>query len=1159
MAADILARHSLTNRIAASTLLICLLGLWSLLFYASRVLHGDMERMLGEQQYSTAAVLAADIDDDLQLRFKVLENTAKEITPALLARPAALQLFLEERTSLQDLFNLGAIIVAPDGRAIADLPRSSGRIGINYMETDAIAVALRQGRSGVSRPVLGKKTKAPVFAMAVPIRNAKHEVVAALAGGINLEKPSFLDKLALGHVGKSGGLLLVSAPHRLIVTATDPSRTMMPVTAPGTSPLIDRFVAGHEGSGVFIDPLGTEVLASGKMIPIANWCLVVSLPTEEAFAPLQDMRNHMVLATLVLSLLTAGLSWWIVRCQLAPLVKTSRQLGRLEDDTLPAQALAVQRQDEVGLLIDNFNRLLEASKRHEAQYREAESRLRQALDTALLGDWEVDLATLRIQRSRRDAEIFGQPASATEWTQSSFLEHVHPEDRPWMAELISRQAGSGEDFRAEFRIIRDDKAIRWVWASGSVFKDTEGKPVKVFGVIGDITEQKTAEIALRQSEQYKQSILDSVNQEVVVLDQDGVITLVNAAWRRFALENSAAPGRAADSTGLGVNYLNICLAGDGDGCRDAGKAYAGIRNVLDGTLPSFTFEYDCHTPGRQRWYEMTVTPFNTGQRSVVITHSDITSRKALVAVLESKTLLQGVIDSTPDWIHVRDREHRFMLANRSFAAAFNKLPDDMIGHLDTDLTTQFASADEADTYSRHIRSDDAKVFAGETIHNPCDRLVVSGEVRYFDTIKGPLRDAAQGIFGVLTYRRDVSERFVNEQEQRTLENQLRQAQKMELIGHLTGGIAHDFNNILAAMLGYAELAAMEQETQRIPRLSGYLDQILQAGIRAKELVAQLLTFSQRRETASKAISPGPIVNEVAKLMRATMPSSILIDVRVADDLPPVLISPVQLHQVVMNLCVNARDAVAGKGVVKLAAEQVAVDDILTCESCHHPFAGHYLMISVGDSGMGIAAENLGRIFDPFFTTKPVGKGSGLGLSVLHGIVHSAGGHISVLTAPEAGTEFRVYLPPQPPDAHPKEAADSPTLPSRTLRGRVMVVDDEASIVGFMTSLLKSFGCEVTGFTDANEALAVFEADPLGIDMVITDQTMPGWSGIRLASTMLVTRPDIPIVIVTGNNHPISIETAYNIGIRRILSKPVPVRVLADIVGECLGTPRRQSL
>ena len=533
---------------------------------------------------------------------------------------------------------------------------------------------------------------------------------------------------------------------------------------------------------------------------------------------------------------------------------------------------------------------------------------------------------------------------------------------------------------------------------------------------------------------------------------------------------------------------------------------------------------------------------------------DITDQqRTMNAIRESKALLQGVIDAIPDSIYVKDREHRLILVNEQCARECGLTPPEMVGRPDTDFIPAQFHFGRADGGVESLHADDDAVFAGQTIHRAHDEIFFeNGESRIFETYKRPMRDSFQRVSGNLCYRRDITERHNQAHEQDLLEKQLHQAQKMELIGHLTGGIAHDFNNILAAVFGYAELMQMSPDVKENDELADYVQEVLQAGIRAKELVAQLLTFSHRREAPNEAIRVTNIVKEVAKLLRSTMPSTISIDCELVPELPEVQISPVQLHQVLMNLGVNARDAIGDAGTVTIRAEYSTPQTSHICASCQQRFAGAHLAISVRDSGSGIPPADLLRIFDPFFTTKDVGRGSGLGLAVLHGIVHSANGHITVATEIGRGTEFRIYLPPHASPRPPSTGNSGQESTHALVCGRVMVVDDEASIVRFMTVLLENLGCHVTAMTDPNEALRLIRDNPHCVDLVFTDQTMPELSGLDLARAILACRPDLPVVLSTGYSNAIDEEKIRQAGVRRLLTKPVPAKVLADIVADYLA-------
>lgn len=371
MAPTVLLRHSVKTRITLTLLAIFLVSLWSLSFYASRMLRHDMERLLGAQQFSTASFIAAEVNDELDDRLRALEEVAATVAPALLGNPAAMQAFVEQRPVLQRLFNAGILAYRLDGTAVADSLVSTGRIGVNFMDRDYIVGALKAGKATIGRPVMGRKLPAPVFAMAVPILDAQGHVIGALAGVINLGAPNFLDQLAASRYGVTGGYRLIAPQYRLVVTASDKSRIMETLPAPGINALIDRFVQGYEGSGVVVGPLGVEMLVSAKNVPLAGWYVAAILSTAEAFAPIRAMQQRMLLATLLLTLLAGILTWWTVRRQLAPMLAAARTLATLSDAGQPPQPLPVTRQDEIGQLIGGFNHLIESLAQREVALKQS--------------------------------------------------------------------------------------------------------------------------------------------------------------------------------------------------------------------------------------------------------------------------------------------------------------------------------------------------------------------------------------------------------------------------------------------------------------------------------------------------------------------------------------------------------------------------------------------------------------------------------------------------------------------------------------------------------------------------------------------------------------------------------------------------------------------
>ncbi len=392
---------------------------------------------------------------------------------------------------------------------------------------------------------------------------------------------------------------------------------------------------------------------------------------------------------------------------------------------------------------------------------------------------------------------------------------------------------------------------------------------------------------------------------------------------------------------------------------------------------------------------------------------------------------------------------------------------------------------------------------------------------------------------VLTFFSDITDAKRAEEERQRLEELLRQSQKMEAIGTLAGGIAHDFNNLLAAIIGFTEIA--RSRVKESDALSS-LDKALRAGERAKALVSQILSFSRQKAQEFKPIKIAPVVREAVKLLRASLPSTIAINVTIDAADMVVEADPSQIHQVLMNLCANAAHAMRnGGGVLEIALAQVTLGvESATIHPDLNP--GEYLLMRVRDSGHGMTPEVMDRIFEPYFTTKPEGEGTGLGLAVIHGIIKRHGGGITVASEVGRGTEFCVYLPL----SLCAEAAMEVKAPQAPPTGheRILFIDDELDLVEIAGQILKPLGYDVTTRTSSVEALELFRAKPDYFDLVITDLTMPNMTGETLAQRMLQIRPGIPIILCTGFSRELTREKALGLGIKEFMLKPIDYGELA---------------
>jgi PAS domain S-box-containing protein len=395
---------------------------------------------------------------------------------------------------------------------------------------------------------------------------------------------------------------------------------------------------------------------------------------------------------------------------------------------------------------------------------------------------------------------------------------------------------------------------------------------------------------------------------------------------------------------------------------------------------------------------------------------------------------------------------------------------------------------------------------------------------------------------------DITDRKKAEEEKANLESQLRQAHKMEAIGTMAGGIAHDFNNILAAILGYADMA--KDDTPDYSPAKYQIEQVLKAGNRAKELVKHILSFSRKEAMARSPVQIHLLVKEALKLLRASIPTTVEIKQNIDSQCGNILADPTQIHQVLMNLCTNAAQAMDENGgvlEVGLISHQLGADDLMGEQNLK---PGHYVRLSVTDSGIGVDQKYLDRIFDPYFTTKEVGKGSGMGLAVVIGIVKSHDGMITVDSKPGKGTTFHIYFPRI--DAQIQENIEK-AAPLPTGQERILVIDDEESIVDVTKQQAERLGYQVTAKTSSMEALELFRSQPDAFDLIITDQTMPELTGEKLAEKLMEIRPDIPVIICTGYSNKIDAEKANLIGISAFIMKPIDKTELAKTIRQVLDT------
>lgn len=508
-------------------------------------------------------------------------------------------------------------------------------------------------------------------------------------------------------------------------------------------------------------------------------------------------------------------------------------------------------------------------------------------------------------------------------------------------------------------------------------------------------------------------------------------------------------------------------------------------------------------------------------------------RKAEKALLENQIIFQSFLEYSPVYIFFKDHEIRSLMLSRNFEKMLGMPLENILGKT---MDEVFPS----DVAKSMIKDDKRILNEGK-----CITVVEELDGKIYETTKFPVfTDGKPNMLAGFTL--DITERKQAEEDKAKLEEQLRQSYKLEAIGTLAGGIAHDFNNILTVIIGYAEITKYNVAPDSI--ISENLDKVLQAGHRAKDLVQQILTFSRQSKMELIPVKLQPIIKEALKMLRTSIPRSIEIRENIAQDCGTVIANPTQLYQILMNLCTNAFHAMEENGGVLTVELKIADNIPLVFAKTRDNSQEVFVELSISDTGQGIRPEIIDKIFDPFFTTKEKGKGTGMGLAITYGVIKEYGGEITVDSQLGRGTVFHIYLPQSGEEA---VAVDSTVADLPRGKERILFVDDEDLLAELGKKMLERLGYQVTVKTKSFEALGTFQNQPYDFDLVITDQTMPGMTGLDMARRMLQIRHNIPIILCTGYSARVDEEKAKSQGIKEFAMKPLNNSTIARLIRKVL--------
>ena len=735
--------RSLSNRLTLSSLLVLLVAVWALAYFVSSTTHEDMRNALNQQQFSSVSVLAAEIEHEVAFRLKSIEVSAANITPAMLNDPTQLQAYLDTLFVLNVIFNSGAFITDVNGNAVASIPSTIKRIGVNYSDRDHFIGAIN-GSATISKPAIGKVLGSPVFVMSTPIRNGQGKVIGILAGVTNLAKPNFLDLITTHSFGRTGGYVLISPRHKQIVTATDKRLALQEMVS--SDPVMDRFMQGGEGSGVFVNHLGVETLASVKKIPSAGWFLMAGLPTEEAFAPIRQMQRRTLFATFLLSLLASGLIFWIIQRQLKPMLEVTKILGNLSIESEFPLALPVVKNDELGALIGGFNRLLQKLTQREDTLRLSEENL--AITLQSIGDGVIATdAAGNITRMNSTAErltacllsdALGRPLAEV-------FRVIDSETRVVCANPVQLVMEHGKVVALANRtalLARDGQEYQ-ISDSAAPICDASGQIVGVVLVFSDVTAQYKVQEELQRAN----AMLRKTGELAKVGGWELDLRNSKLSWtlETFHIVEIAPPHELALDQGINLFAKSAQPV-----------ISAAIQTTMETGQP-----YDLELPiitakGTHKWVR--TQGFAVFEEAKVIklhgTFQDITTRKeaefTLAETFAEAQRFRKALDHVQACIYMKDTQSRYVYANRATLTLFNCTLDELRGAEDR----RFFPSETAD----RLREIDNRVLLGQQTKEEIEVFSSIDERKVYLEIKSPIYTEfdAENVWGLVGISTDIT-------------------------------------------------------------------------------------------------------------------------------------------------------------------------------------------------------------------------------------------------------------------------------------------------------------------------------------------------------------------------------------------------------------------
>lgn len=756
--------------------------------------------------------------------------------------------------------------------------------------------------------------------------------------------------------------------------------------------------------------------------------------------------------------------------------------------------------------------------------RTSEMRLAEAQAVAHLGSGEWDITHNQISWSRGVYRILEVSPDQVQPSFDPYWRRIPESSRRSVLRSLIRTRTRKASSRFEHPLVFPDGREKCVQVRVRTILDTDGEPCRILGTIQDVTEQKELEKRLRDSEGRLRAAVEYMPNLFHAFDDTGRLVVWNREWE--VVSGYSKLNMIGNPQGLSLlfpdNEQRMAFWNAWVGTADRGSDSTWDIVCADGNIRTV------------RWVNIGVKYPIAGWASWGV-GKDITERRKIDA---ERNLLRAAIEQAVELVIIADTNGTVQYANPAFESITGYTRDEISGK----QCHCFDKGSAGDSREHHAVLE--QLQHGTPWQGRLESRRKDGTTFFEDVTMFPVKNENGAVTNIVRLGRDVTR-------ETEFQAQLQQRQRLEALGTLAGGVAHDFNNLLMPIMGFTELMLDRMGASDTNR--NYLEEILSASARARDIVRHMLAFSRQGPSECRPVHLKPTLIDALRLIRASIPSTVAIQENLETEQEMVWADPTQIHQILMNICTNAFQALQGRaGAIRVAADRVCATDSM--ETMHPALVSgqYYMRIRVADDGCGMDRETVERIFDPFFTTKPFGQGTGLGLATVHGIVTGLRGAVAVHSEPGKGTEFTVFLPEHMIQRR-TEAPVQPQVPNGHGE-RILLVDDEDCVLEATQRLLGVLGYEVTATASSSEALDRVTSEPDRFDLMLTDQTMPAMTGAQLAVAVRSIRSDIPIVLTTGFSESILPESVHEIGFQRILRKPYSRQELAAVLRQALESP-----